>query len=123
MRLLKSVGAIIAGFLVVFVLSVATDVALHLAGVMPDTPGLFDTKLLLLATAYRTVYTILGGFVTAKLAPRDGMKHAVVLGIIGMIAGSAGAVANAALGPAWYAWGLVVEAVPCAWIGAKLAHR
>jgi len=35
-----------------------------------------------------------------------------------------GALANAQmqLGPAWYPWALVVLALPCAWIGGKLAQ-
>ncbi len=123
MKIVKSIFAVIVGFLTVVVLSVGTDLILHRIGIMPNTPTLFATGPLLLATAYRTVYTVLGGFVTARLAPRNPMRHAIILGCIGIVAGSAGAIANAALGPAWYAWGLVVEAIPCAWIGGRLAKK
>jgi hypothetical protein len=50
------------------------------------------------------------------------MKHALILGGIGTVASAAGAIAtaNMNLGPAWYAWSLVVIALPVAWLGGKL---
>lgn len=122
MPLLKSIGAVVLGFVTVFVLSTATDAVLHLLGMLPNGP-LFDTPLLLLATAYRTVYTVLGCFVAARLAPSRPMTHAIVLGCIGMVAGTVGAIAMREYGPAWYAWGLVVEALPCAWVGGRWAFK
>ena len=122
-NIFKSIGAILAGFVTVFVLSTLTDVLLQLAGVLPQAGPLFDVPLLLLAISYRTVYTVLGGYVASRLAPNHRMRHAIILGCIGMIAGSIGAVMMAEYGPAWYAWGLVVEALPCTWLGAKLVRR
>jgi hypothetical protein len=45
---------------------------------------------------------------------------------IGLVAGLAGVVAyyvigGAELGPAWYAFSIPVEAIPCVWLGARLA--
>jgi hypothetical protein len=50
------------------------------------------------------------------------MKHALILGGIGVLLSAAGAIATADmdLGPAWYAWSLVAISLPAAWIGAKL---
>jgi len=74
------------------------------------------------ATAYRTLYGILGSYFTARRAPNRPMLHALVGAGIGMLIGTAGAVAtwNKDLGPHWYPVALVVEGIPCAWIGAKL---
>ena len=117
----KSVIAILVGFLTVFILSTLTDVVLEKIGVFPPFPEpIFDTPLLLLALSYRTAYTILGGYVTASLAPRNTMKHVVILGIIGIIAGSLGATLMSAYGPAWYSWGLVVLSLPSVYVGAVL---
>jgi hypothetical protein len=120
---LKSLASILAGFLVVVILSIVTDQILHATGIMPR--GSLDTSMALLALAYRTVYTVIGSYVTARLAPRHPMRHAVILGCIGTLAGTAGALAtrDLGLGPAWYAWALAVEALPCAWVGAKLYRR
>jgi hypothetical protein len=63
-----------------------------------------------------------GCYLTAKLAPGNPMKHALILGGIGTVLSAAGAIAtaNMNLGPAWYAWSLVVIALPVAWLGGKL---
>lgn len=126
MTTLKSIGAVLAGFVTVFALSVATDLVLHTTGVMPPGP-LFDTPLLLLALTYRTIYTVFGSYLTARLAPRNPMKHAIILACIGIVVGSIGAVVMREFGPAWYAWGIVALALPSAWVGAtfytRKAHR
>jgi hypothetical protein len=56
----KSVGAIFAGFAITVVLSIGTDIMLHKAGVYPAQGQVMSYSLLLLATAYRTVYGVLG---------------------------------------------------------------
>lgn len=122
-RILPSVGAVLAGFLVTFVLSVATDAALHAAVVYPPLGQRMSDPLFLLATAYRAVYTIAGGWVTARLAPHRPMRHALVLGAIGLVAATAGLVATwgrPELGPRWYPIAIVAMALPCVWAGAKL---
>jgi hypothetical protein len=48
------------------------------------------------------------------------MKHALILGGIGLVLSSVGAIAAADLGPAWYAWTLAAMALPIAWLGGKL---
>lgn len=54
------------------------------------------------------------------------MRHALVLGVVGLLLSVAGAVvamAKPELGPAWYSIALVVSAVPCAWLGGALERR
>jgi len=61
--------------------------------------------LFVLATAYRIVYTILGGYITARLAPHAPVRHALILGLVGLVTGLLGVIANIAkpeLGPLWY---------------------
>jgi peptidoglycan/LPS O-acetylase OafA/YrhL len=74
-----------------------------------------------LAAAYRLAFTVLGGYVTAALAPRNPMVHVLILGAIGGLTAAAGAVAtwNAGpeFGPRWYPLLLVVTALPCVWLG------
>jgi len=91
MKTWKSIGAVLAGFLIVVILSIATDTILEKAGIFPPpTEGLFVTWMLALAFAYRTVYTVLGGYVTAALAPANPTKHVMILGIIGTVMGCLG---------------------------------
>ena len=119
---LKSIGAVLAGFVAVVVLSLGTDAMMHAAGVFPQFGQPMSDALFLLATAYRIVYGILGSYVIARLAPDRPMQHALIGGVLGLVVSIIGAVVtwNRDLGPHWYPIGLAVTALPCAWVGGKL---
>jgi hypothetical protein len=123
---LSSVGAVLAGLVAIFVLSIATDVVLHVAGVFPPLGQPFSGKLCLLATAYRTVYAVIGSYITAWLAPNRPIQHALVLGLVGVVLSTSGALATwnrgPAFGPHWYPLALIVISLPCAWVGGKLVR-
>jgi drug/metabolite transporter (DMT)-like permease len=120
----KSIGAVLAGILVGAALSSVTDVVLHAARVFPPWDQPASNALLLLATAYRTVYSVAGSYITARLAPGRPMLHALVLGALGLVVCIVGAVATwnkgPAFGPHWYPVALIVLAIPQCWAGAKL---
>jgi hypothetical protein len=122
----RSTLAVVAGFSVVAVLSLATDQLLHVLAIYPPWgEPMHDPGLNLLALSYRIVYTIIGGYLTAYLAPNAPMRHVTILGIAGFIAGSAGALAAITLsdlGPDWYPIALAITAFPCVWLGGVL-HR
>ncbi len=122
-RLLRSVAAVLAGFVSIVVLSLGTDQLLHTLEVYPPWgQPMRHPGLLLLALAYRIVYAVAGCYLAARLAPRHPMRHALVLGVIGLLLSTAGAVATIPmdLGPAWYPIALVLTALPCAWLGGTL---
>jgi hypothetical protein len=121
-RILRSIAAVFAGFLAIVVLSIATDTVLHAIGVFPPLgDSMTDAHLpLLLATAYRIVYGVVGGYITARLAPNRPMQHALVLGAIGLVLSIVGAVVMWDAGPAWYSLAIIAIAMPCAWAGGKL---
>jgi hypothetical protein len=120
---IRSTAAIATGFFTVAGLSLATDQVLHVLEVYPSWgEPMFDNGLNALALSYRLVYTLLGGFVTSRLAPASPMRHVNVLAIIGLIAGTAGAVAAitaADLGPNWYPIASAVTAYPLTWLGGR----
>lgn len=122
----RSTIAVIAGFVAIFVLSLATDQLLHSLGVYPPWgEPMRATSLNLLALSYRLVYDTFGCYLTARLAPRNPMRHALTLGGIGFVLSSLGAVGGimADLGPAWYPILLALSSLPSAWLGGWLAHR
>ena len=120
----RSVLAVFAGFVTTALLSVGADAVMHGAGIFPRRASPCRTASYVWATVYRCAFTVLGGYVTAALAPRSPMSHVVVLGAIGIVAATAGAVAtwNAGphFGPKWYPILLVVTALPCVWSGGFL---
>ena len=125
-RFLRSIGALFAGMLVGIILTIATDIVLHVTGVFPpwgQSMVGFDGALLL-ATAYRTVFGIVGSYIIARLAPNPPMQHALVGGLVGLAVSIAGAAATwnkgPAFGPHWYPLALIVLAMPQAWLGGKL---
>jgi hypothetical protein len=127
MKLMRSIGAVLAGLLVIFILSTATDELLHATGMMSrgPLPMRGAEGLILVLLVYRLTYSVAGCYLTARLAPSRPMRHAMVLGVIGLVFSVMGALVNAqqSLGPAWYPWTLVVLALPCAWLGGTLAER
>lgn len=126
-RILRGIGAVGAGFLTIVVLSLGTDVALHAAGVFPPWGQTMGDGLFALATAYRILFSIVGCWVAARLAPDRPLRHALWLGGVGIVVSGAGAVAAAtqgpALGPLWYPLALVAVTFPCAWAGGTLGGR
>jgi hypothetical protein len=126
-RILRSLGALFAGFVVVVVLSLGTDLALHATGVFPPLGQPMSDALFLLATVYRTVYAIAGSYVTARLAPNRPMQHALLGGAVGLMLATVGAVATwnkgPEFGPHWYPLALVATALPSAWAGGRLYVR
>jgi len=121
MNLLKSIASVFAGILAIVLLSTGTDFALENLGVFPPIDhGQMMPWMLALAFLYRMIYGIAGGYLTAVLAPRLPLRHAVVLGIIGTIASIAGAIVGWNLSDHWYPIALVVTALPTTWIGGKM---
>lgn len=122
----RSVGAVILGFVAVALLSLGTDLVLHMLKVYPPWgDSMPQPELNLLALSYRIVYGVLGGYIAAKLAPRNPVRHAVILGVIGLVVASALAIATIPmnLGPAWFPIAIAITALPCSWLGGTLYQR
>jgi hypothetical protein len=120
----RSILALLAGFVLVLVLTLVTDAILHAVGVFPPLGQAASDGPLLLATVYRTIYGIAGSYLTARLAPYAPMGHALLGGAIGFALSLAGAIATWAhpekFGAHWYPVALVLLALPTAWAGGKI---
>jgi hypothetical protein len=118
----KSIGAVAAGLFVIIVVTTLVDIVLHATGVFPPMDQPINHALALLATAYRMVISIGGAWLTARLAPHEPMKHAMILGYVGVVLGIVGVVAtwNLGLGPRWYPVALAVLAIPQCWAGGRI---
>ena len=93
--MLRSVFAILVGFVAIAALAFGTGAALAAAGVVPP-PGqpLTDPGLLLMNMAYVAVFAIAGCWLAAYLAPNRPMLHALILGALGFVFNVFGAIAS-----------------------------
>jgi hypothetical protein len=120
-RIGRSIVAVLTGIFVGVMLTVVTDIVLHVTGVFPPWGQRTGDALLLLATAYRIPFSIVGSYLVARLAPDRPMQHALVSGIVGVVASTVGAVTtwDKGLGSHWYSLALIALAIPCAWAGGR----
>jgi len=120
----RSVGAVVGGIVVGVVLTTITDVVLHAMGVFPPWGQPVSDGPLVLGTAYRIVFGIVGSYVAARLAPDRPMRLAMIAGFVGFVVSIVGAIVTwnkgPAFGPHWYPLALIVTALPCAWVGGRL---
>jgi drug/metabolite transporter (DMT)-like permease len=123
----RSAVALVTGLLVGVILSLGTDQILHVLKIYPPWGQTMSDELFMLATAYRVVYTVLGSYIAARLAPARPMWHAMVLGVVGLVVSVAGAVATwntqPPIGPHWYALLIAAISIPCAWLGGWIRER
>jgi hypothetical protein len=123
---LRSIFAVFLGFLSVAVLSLGTDELLHVLDVYPPWGiPMRSPYLNLLALSYRIVFTVIGGYLTARLAPRAPMRHVFVVAMIGLFFSIAGVVVafRVDLGPRWYPIALAATSLPTVWLGGVLHGR
>ena len=118
----RSIWAVVAGVLFIIVVTTLVDIVLHSIGVFPPMDQPINDALAVLATFYRIVISVVGAWLTARLAPDKPMKHALILGVVGVVLGLVGVAAtwNLSLGPRWYPISLVVLAIPQCWVGGKI---
>jgi hypothetical protein len=123
----RSILAVVVGFIVIFILHAGIDAIMHGTGIFPPMGKPMANSLWALALGYRTVTSVFGCYVTARLAPNRPVWHALIVGWIGVVLSLAGAIftwnKGAEFGPKWYPISLVIVALPCAWIGGKLREQ
>jgi hypothetical protein len=98
-RIGRSIVALLTRIFAGVILTVLTDILLHVTGVFPPWGQPTGDALLLLATAYRIPFNIAGSYVVARLAPDWPMQHVLVSGVVGVVAGTVGAVTTWDKGP------------------------
>ncbi len=117
---LRSIGAVLAGMVFIGVTHTGTDAILENAGILPKGHLFVGAGLILAVLGYRATLSLAGCYLTAWLAPQNPMRHALVLGGIGLVLSCIGAVVGKDLGPGWYAWTLAAISLPIAGLGGKL---
>jgi hypothetical protein len=121
----RSLLAIATGFILIAALSIGTDVAL-----MAAMPSLYEADgsttslpVLLLTIAYVGLYATGGCYLSARLAPAHPMRHALILGVLGLIFNIAGSVSRWNMAPAWYHLTSIALVMCYAVIGGRLREQ
>jgi hypothetical protein len=123
--MLRSIIAVVAGFLFVVVLAVAADAILLTTwpSAFGPTGGSRNVAVLALTLAYTAVFAAAGAYVTAWLAPYGPLRHALALGAISLAISAIAVIGAWDSAPPWYHVVALVQVVPMAWIGGWLRQR
>jgi len=123
--LLRHIVPVVAGGVVILLLTIVTDNWLAARGLLPTAGTVPTTASLLLVTAYRGLFAIVGCHMAARLAPpgQPRIRYALALGAMLLLLNLVGATSNQGLFPTWYV--LVNLALPIPWaiIGGGTAAR
>ena len=125
-RLGRSALAVLAGLAANVVLAMLADQLMYALGVFPRPPAVsYATGPYIIATAYRALFGVAGSWLAARLAPNHPMRHALILGGIGLVLCTAGLAASLSmdLGPMWYPLALLIVTPACAWLGGSLGAK
>lgn len=118
----RSIFAVAAGFFTTAILSLGGDIVFRNVA-----PTAFDTNGrptsaggLMVMLAYTALFGFVGGYVTARIAIRRPMAHALAVGCLALVFGIATAIIAWSTAPAWYHLTTLVLTVPVAVAGGKL---
>jgi hypothetical protein len=120
--MLRSALAIVVGFVYIAALSFGADALLR--AVAPEAFGpdgrMDGTGTLLLVIGYVAVFAISGCYLAARIAPSHPMRHALFLGLLGLIVNIMGTVTMWNTAPAWYHVVSLLLVLPYAYVGGRL---
>lgn len=122
--LVRSVVSVAAGFFAVMVLGAAADLVLGKA-----LSGAFDAQgharaesTLFIKLAYETLFALLAGYITARIAVRKPFVHVLVMAAIVLAGRAFITVATWDVVPLWFNLGVLVLIIPAALLGARLGE-
>ncbi len=125
MKILRSVLAIVAGFVAIAVLALGAD-----AVMLRALPQLFGpegrsehTGLLLAMIVYSAGFAAAGAWLTARLAPNRPLRHALILGALGLVLAVPVTIRHWHTAPAWFHVATLALTMPAAWIGGAMVKR
>jgi len=118
----RSIVAVVTGFLLIAALSLGTDYAIRAA-----MPFLFDgdgrttsVTVLVLTIGYVGLYATIGCYLAARMAPREPMRHALVLGVLGLGFNMIGTWFAWSTAPVWYHAVSLALVMVWAWTGGRM---
>lgn len=121
--MIRLILAIITGMVVITLLSVGTDHIFHITHVYPPYGvPMYNAGLLLLATAYRFVFQVLGSWLASAIARSRASAAVWTMGIVGVVMWIAGMIAMKDAGPAWYPLLGAALSIPSSLLGRQIYY-
>ena len=120
--MLRSIAAVVTGFFYIGALSVGADLALRavLPGTFSATGRVDSVPVLLLMLCYVGFFAISGCYLAARIAPHSPMRHAMILGVLGLAFSVMGTIAAWDTCPAWFHVVSLALVLPYAWAGGRI---
>jgi hypothetical protein len=118
MRLLRSLAAVVGGYLIFALSAVAL---FQLSGRDPHAPQPLWFEAV--ALGYGMGFAALGGFFAARLAPSRPLLHAAIMAGILALGASVSLVTSPGTDASWSQWGALALMAPSAYLGGRLATR
>jgi hypothetical protein len=119
----RSILALLAGFIAEPLLVIAVDLLYARINPHAFTPdGLVFGTAAAIVLVYVQIINAISGYITGRIAPRNPVGHALILGIIGFILCVIVSYKRWGLEPHWYLLGAVVLAIPSTVLGGYLAR-
>lgn len=126
-RALGSLGAVLAGILASIVLVGAIEALLRATGIYPPMFQPMADHQWAIALALRVAFAVVGGLLTARLAPAHPMVHAMILGCIATILSGSFVLINWSkgpeFGPHWFSIAVIISNAPLAVLGGSLVTK
>jgi hypothetical protein len=119
--MIRTIAAVLGGWAAVGVLVVATDVVLGLFYPNEYQPGQIPPPFLsAVSLVTSVVYSVLGGWLTARVSARKHWAHILAVMIWGELMGVASTILTWNQMPHWYQIGLLAGWIPAIFLGGFL---
>ena len=115
-RILRSIAAVVGGYLVFALSAVAL---FQLSGRDPHAPQPLWFEVA--AVAYGMGFAALGGCFAARIAPTRTLLHAGLVAVVVALGASVSLVASPGAGATWSQWTALALMAPSAYVGGRLA--
>jgi hypothetical protein len=110
-KLLRSVAAVIAGYLV---FAVSAVLLYSLSGMNPHAPQ--SMPFMIVAVLYGMVFAAIGGMVTVSVARLRPLFHAALLSALIALGAALSLITSPAIDARWSQWTAIVLMAPCAFL-------
>jgi hypothetical protein len=122
--MVRSVGAVLAGFATTVVLALGADAILRQVFPASFAPGgEARGTVLVIVLVYTAVFAVAGAWLTARVAPAHPLRHALILGAVALALSLVATIFEWSTTPDWYHIAALALVLPACWLGGTIVER